>query len=104
MELPQCVEILADQGLSDQFPELGRTPLLTFLERRVEFFDPFKQRCILIDGTTPLELVCHLLDRRKETLNIHHPGHWNHPILRDKDIGCCPTVLVSGESHLWPPV
>ena len=86
-----------------QLPELGRAPLLTFLERRMEFFDAFKQRCIFIDSTAFLELVCHLLDRRKEALDIHHTGHRDHPLLRDKDIGCRPAVLMSSEAHLWQP-
>jgi len=57
VEFPQRIKILANQRLSDQLPELGRTPFLAFLERCVEFFDSLKQRCILVDGATFLELV-----------------------------------------------
>ena len=50
VEFPECFEVLANKGLPDDLPELGRGALLALPDRVMHIFYPFQERLVLVDG------------------------------------------------------
>ena len=66
VELPERVEVLADQGLADHLPELRGIALLPLLYGVVHALDAFEKGLVLVDGPALPERLGHVLDRLEE--------------------------------------
>jgi len=101
VKFTEGLEVLADQGLAEDLPELGGFLLLALSDGLVHVPDAFEQGGVLVDGPALFEFFCHLFDGFEEGVHVHHPVDRNEgAVILDKYIGGSTTVLVGGEPYL----